>query len=91
MDLQQRIARLKNKRLMQDLFEWPHVPVLIRVPSQNELAREKNKRDIFKCVHGKHYFTPCCSCGRTQVDADKWLKYYEEKTLKLRKQLGVVK
>ncbi len=89
MDLQQRIARLKNKRLTQDLFAWPTTPVLYRQPSSNELNASKKQRDIFKCVHGKHYFTPCCSCGRTQQDADKWLKFYEEKTLALRKQLCV--
>jgi hypothetical protein len=111
MSLEQRIARLRSKRLTSELFTWPsttHVEMtyddegkphymrvanIIRVPSNNEIvdSREKKKRDIFKCVHGYHYFTPCRGCKRTQEDADKWLKYYEEKTLKLRKQLGVVK
>jgi hypothetical protein len=91
MDLEQRISRLRSKRLLSDLFEWPTTPVLYRQPSSNELNAAKKQRDIFKCVHGKHYFTPCMHCQRTQQDADKWLKFYEEKTLKLRKQLGVTK
>jgi hypothetical protein len=62
---------------------------LVRVPSQSEYETSKRQHDIFKCCHNRHYFTPCMSCGRTQVDADKWLKFYEEKTKKLRAQLGV--
>ncbi len=89
MSLETRIARLRNKNLMTDLFAWPRVPAFYRQPSANELLAHKKQRDIFKCVHGKHYFTPCLGCRRTQEDADKWLRFYEEKTLKLRKQLGV--
>lgn len=87
--LNKRIASLRARNLMSDLFEWPTIPVLYRQPSNNELNAQKKQRDIFKCVHGVHYFTPCKGCRRTQEDADNWLKFYEEKTKKLRAQLGV--
>jgi hypothetical protein len=90
MSLDERIARLKNKRLNTDLFQWPRVPVLYRQLSANEQAsRGERKKDIFKCVHGKHYFTPCNSCGRTQRIADKWVVHYTQRQAKLRDYLDI--
>lgn len=89
MSLDERIDRLRAKRVLGDLFVWPRIPLLIREPSKNELESSKRQRDIFKCCHNRHYFVPCMQCKRTQSDADAWYAYYEEHTKKLRKTLGV--
>jgi hypothetical protein len=92
-NLDKRIARLKNKRLNSDLFAWPRKPILLRQPSKNELdaqARgQRANKDIFKCVHGKHYFTPCNSCGRTKSRAEKWVVHYTQRQAKLRDYLNI--
>jgi len=70
--LEKRIARLRAKRLTSELFVWPRKPAFVREPSKSEQENAKRKRDIFKCVHGKHYFTPCKHCRRTNADATAW-------------------
>lgn len=81
LSLDKRIEKLRSKRLMTDLFEWPRVPLLKRELSSNERQEREapRKRDVYKCVHGKHYFVACAPCKRTRSDADKWLAHYEQK------------
>jgi hypothetical protein len=72
--LEKRISALRNKRLMVDLFQWPSTPVIRREPSNNE--REAKKHDIFKCVHGLHYFVECTKCRRGAKQALAWEEFW---------------
>lgn len=86
MSVETRIARRRAQLATRELFEWPRVPKFKRVPSKQELvstaervALGANAHDIFKCVHGKHYFTPCVACRRDQREADMRLGLYKQK------------
>jgi hypothetical protein len=74
MSLEQRIAARRSRDRLRDVYRDPIRPVFVRVLSTNENERALN--DVFKCCHGRHYFTPCSNCKRTQRDADTWQAYY---------------
>ena len=68
MSLDSRIQRVREQARMRELFAEAQRPKFIRILSQSEL--EPKNSDVFKCCHGKHYFTPCVACKRTQAIAD---------------------
>ena len=85
--LSKRIARKRRDNLMRELYREPRVPQFIREASltEQQLAAEKRTHDIFKCVHGKHYFVPCVQCHRNAQDAKNWERFWREQSEKIRK------
>jgi hypothetical protein len=85
--LSKRIARKRLDAARKELYREPTIPRFIREASASEIeiAAEKRGHNIFTCVHGKHYFTPCVQCKRNNDDAKKWEKFWREQSEKIKR------
>lgn len=93
--LDKRILRKREESRMHELYR-ERTMTFLRLPSTNELktAEErydgKHLRDMFHCVHGKHHFTPCIACRRSEADAQANQEHAKRSVAQLKKQFGLV-
>lgn len=62
MSLDKRIAHLRSIELTRDLHQWPTKPKVRLEPAV--VVDEREVKDMFHCVHGRHYLTLCTKCKR---------------------------